>query len=729
MALCPAHDDHSPSLSIKEGENGHLLVHCFADCPTDQVCAVLGITPRELGPIEDGRSSPDPRKPKKSVRRIVATYDYTDEEETLLFQVVRFEPKYFCQRRPDGKGGWIYNLGDTRRVVYRLPRLINADKSETLFIAEGEKDTDRLLRLGVVATTNPGGAGKWRNEYTEAFRDRHVCLLPHNDLPGSRHAEAVANSLISEAASVRIVLLPNLLDKGDVSDWLDAGGTVEALKRLCESAPLYESTVPERKYDREIDERMIRRLALLPPLEYERERVSAAKSVSCRTVVLDKLVKNERLKLTHTSDGLQGHSLNLEEIDPWPESVNGSEVLHELAEVFSRYIALPGGAPDALALWCAHTHAFDEFVCSPRLNISSPDKQCGKTTLRDVVGMFVPRALETENLSVAVLFRITESHKPTLLADECDAWLRENEELRGLLNAGHRRGGKALRCEGEGNEVRAFSVFAPAVLCGIGSLPGTLHDRSIVIRLARAKPGEVCERFDSRRTQREKELASKLARFCTDNRTLFGTSDPELPAGVFNRLADNWRPLFAVAEIAGGEWPRRVASAFAQLSSRDDMDAQGLGVMLLTDIQKVFEDVQSDRLFSKELVARLCSMTDRTWPEAHRGRPITEAWLARRLRPFDIRSSDLRIGPNHAKGYERTDFAEAFDRYLFPLEHLGRDNVTVPINTVESAFFKRDNSDACHGRKSDESTENISLSRCHALNTTETDKSLVVGEI
>jgi len=122
-----------------------------------------------------------------------------------------------------------------------------------------------------------------------------------------------------------------------------------------------------------------------------------------------------------------------------------------------------------------HTHCFDVFQCTPRLNIGAPDKGCGKTTARDVVGLVVPRALPTENLSVAVLFRVIQKYKPVVLADECDSWLKDSEELRGLLNAGHRRGGQALRCEGENNDVRAFNVFSPAVLCGIGSLPGTLH--------------------------------------------------------------------------------------------------------------------------------------------------------------------------------------------------------------------------------------------------------------
>jgi hypothetical protein len=361
---------------------------------------------------------------------------------------------------------------------------------------------------------------------------------------------------------------------------------------------------------------------------------------------------------------LQGSAVLLPEIEMWPEVISGADTFSKIAETFARYVALPDGAADALALWTAHTHCFKVFPCSPRLNICSPEKRCGKTTLRDVVAELVPRPLPMENLTVAVLFRLVNAHAPTILADEYDAWLKDNEELRGLLNSGHRHGGQVFRCVGDGNEVRGFQVFAPAVLCGIGTLPGTLHDRSIVIRLERAKPGELHERFDSRRVDREKELCRKLARWCADNAAKLESCDPALPTGAFNRLADNWRPLFAVAEIAGGDWPQRAADAFGKLNSQDDADAQGLGVMLLADIQQVFNEASVERMFSKTLVETLCGMNDRQWPEAHRGKPITETWLARRLRAFGISSRTLRIGDNRAKGYELADFAETFNRYL-----------------------------------------------------------------
>jgi hypothetical protein len=371
-----------------------------------------------------------------------------------------------------------------------------------------------------------------------------------------------------------------------------------------------------------------------------------------------------QIKAAKSKPILQGSAVLLPEIELWPDAVNGADTLSKIAEAFARYVVLPDGAADALALWAAHAHSFTAFLCSPRLNIRSPEKRCGKTTLRDVLSIFVPRPLLTESFTVAVLFRLVDAHAPTILADEYDTWLNDNEELRGLLNSGHRLGGQAFRCVGDGNEVRGFKVFAPAVLCGIGGLPGTLHDRSILICLERAKPGELRERFDSRRVERETELCRKLARWCADNAAKLESREPMLPQNAFNRLADNWRPLFAVAEIAGGDWPQRAAVAFAKLNSQDD-DAQGLGVMLLADVRQAFEENRTEKMFSKTLVETLCAMSDRQWPEAHRGKPITETWLAHRLRAFGISSRTLRIGDNRAKGYELADFAETFERYLF----------------------------------------------------------------
>jgi putative DNA primase/helicase len=437
------------------------------------------------------------------------------------------------------------------------------------------------------------------------------------------------------------------------------------------------------------DETEIARLATLPPLEYERQREAAASRMGCRTSILDKLVESKRPRTAQAEAELQGRTLNLPDVEPWPDAVTGANVLTEVADTFARYVALPHGAAEALALWCAHTHCFDGFTCTPRLHVTSPDKGCGKSTLRDVLATFVPRPMPTENLSAAVLFRVTQRHRPTLLADECDRYLQDNDELLAMLNAGHRRGGQALRCEGDNHEVRAFNVFAPAVLCGIGALPGTLHDRSIVIRLQRAKPGELRERFDVRRTDREKGLCRKLARFVADYRARIEACEPSVP-GAFNRVADNWRPLFAVAQVAGGDWPERAADAFAKLTVTDDLDAQGVGTMLLVDIAAIFAAAGVDKLPSAKLAASLAEIEGRPWAEWGRSRkPISPNQLANQLRRFGVSPHAIRVGNETPRGYALADFQEPFDRFLpqtgFPecnsattLENIGDSRLSEP---------------------------------------------------
>jgi 5S rRNA maturation endonuclease (ribonuclease M5) len=230
-ALCPAHDDQKQSLHVSEGKDGRVLIHCHAGCSVNNICQALGIDLRDLFPqkpkVYAGGKSP-----------IVATYDYRAANGKLLFQVCRTADKRFFQRRPDGKGGWINGLGDVKPVLYRLPEVLQALKQgETIFIPEGEKDVDNLARLGLAATCNPMGAGKWRDHYSNWLKGANVVILPDNDEPGRKHAQQVAQSLYGKAASVKVLELPGLPAKGDVSDWLEAGHTKEELMRLAEETP------------------------------------------------------------------------------------------------------------------------------------------------------------------------------------------------------------------------------------------------------------------------------------------------------------------------------------------------------------------------------------------------------------------------------------------------------------------------------------------------------------
>jgi hypothetical protein len=224
-ARCPAHDDQVASLSVTEAADGKVLLHCHAGCDTGAVVEALALPWAALFPDRSDRSEPR------------AVYEYTDEDGALLFQVVRFPPKDFRQRRPDGNGGWVWKLGDVRRVLYRLPQVTNAaGAGNAVFVVEGERDAERLASLGLVATTNPGGAGKWRRVYSDHLRGAHVLILPDNDAPGRKHAQQVARALYGIAASVKVVSLPGLPEKGDVSAWLDAGhGARDLLERVKEA--------------------------------------------------------------------------------------------------------------------------------------------------------------------------------------------------------------------------------------------------------------------------------------------------------------------------------------------------------------------------------------------------------------------------------------------------------------------------------------------------------------
>lgn len=689
---------------------------------------------------------------------IVFPYYWPGEDNPREYRLRRDEPdleqgsdgsikeraKYLS---PPGKGNMLYFPPGVKPAWLE-------DASLPIVMTEGEKKTLALWRLGWHGIAGDksrflpiGVAGVWnwrgvigkiqdergaRRDYRGVIADfdrivwrgRIVYIIFDANVATNENVQAarreLAKELMRRGAIVRFVDLPVSEGINGVDDLLTVKGP-EYVLALIDSA----HEVADNNGSRAIkpaDEHELQRLAALPLLDYERTRKDAAQSLGCRPATLDKLVDSKREK--KSQGALQGSGLKLADVEPWPESVKGGDVLAEVSETFTRYMVLPPGAADVLALWCAYAHGFDAFVCSPRLNVSSPEKGCGKTTLLDVIAGLVPRPLPTENLTVAVLFRVIESHSPTLLADECDSWLTDNEELRGLLNAGHRRGGQVFRCEGESREVRAFNVFGPAVLCGIGSLPGTLQDRSIRIQLERAKPSEMRERFDSRHTEREQELCRKLARFTADNRMRLEACDPALPQDVFNRQADNWRPLFAIAAIAGGEWPERINAAYEKLRSKD-ADGEGLAIMLLADLRQVFSELETERLFSKALVSELTALTDRPWPEARKGHPITETWLARKLKPFGILSKSVRVETENAKGYELASFSEAFARYLPPVGVSSRHSVTSPENINESGFSKRHNDKTCDGMKMHETPINIGVCQCDALNPPD----LVIGEI
>jgi len=405
----------------------------------------------------------------------------------------------------------------------------------------------------------------------------------------------------------------------------------------------------------------IKRLAALPTHEYERCRKAEAKRLDMRASVLDKEVKSAR------STDSQENDLGLIDPDPWPEEVDGDDLLDRIVAGLCRHVVMPAHAAVAVALWVVHCYVFDIWHHTPRLGVSAPEKGCGKSTLLDVLAWLVPRALATANLSTATAFRAIDQFRPTLLIDEFDSFLRDNPELIGALNAGHAKGKRHLRCEGDENKIRAFNVFGPAALAGIGTLPPTLADRSVPIVLQKRKPDEYIQDFREDRADHLRELASQVARWTLDRRSDLTQFEPAMPSGIHNRMADNWRPLLAIADLAGGEWPERARAAALALSRGAGDEAESIRVQLLGDIQAVFEKLDDDRIASAKLAEHLHEMEDRRWPEYGRaGKPISVAQIARLLKPFSISPGTVRWGDETAKGYKLKTFQEAFLRYLPP---------------------------------------------------------------
>lgn len=237
-ALCPAHDDHKPSLSVTE-KAGKILLHCFAGCNYKAILDELGLEDKDLFLNSKGPTN----------KNILTTYNYFNAKGNLLFQVCKTSDKQFPQRRPT-KSGWGWGLGDTKRVLYNLPEVKKAvKKGHWIFIVEGEKDVDNLNQLGFTATCNPMGAGKWQDSYSETLEGANVIILPDNDDEGRRHALKVARSLEEKAILVKVLELPDLPESGDVSNWINDGRTEEELKRMVK-----EKTVEGKKWKPDIKE-------------------------------------------------------------------------------------------------------------------------------------------------------------------------------------------------------------------------------------------------------------------------------------------------------------------------------------------------------------------------------------------------------------------------------------------------------------------------------------------
>jgi hypothetical protein len=638
-----------------------------------------------------------PEKGSGKQREPEITYDYPDDDGNLKFQKVRnpagSTARFYC-RQPDGNGRWIKNLkGLDHKPLYRWPEIRKAMKEgREIAIVEGEKDADSLWALDMPATCNFDGAAdviknpktqpKWKAEYSEQLRGARLIVFNDNDPQGYAHADHICRASVNVAARVRRLDVaqywPDIPKGGDVSDWLAAGHTGEELAALIEQAPDYvppegakKETSPASGGGPDDTDAEIERLAKLTAVQYEQERKQAAEKLGVRASILDRLVKAKRAELgLDESDGKQGHAIAFPEVDRWPQPVDGAVLLDEVAEAIRKHVVLSEHARDAAALWVVHTYLLDRLMITPRLAVTSALKGCGKTTTLDVLAQLVFRPLLAANCSTSSIFRVVEGFRPCLMIDEADSFLPDNEELRGVLNSGHRRGGAVLRNVGDDHEPRQFSTYSAAAIALIGQLPGTLSDRSVTISLTRRKASEKVEPFRFDRAEHLTLLARKLIRWTKDNAEAIAGAEPEMPAGLYNRAADNWRGLCAIAQVAGGDWLARAHKAALE-GAGANVDEGSRLELLLADTRDVFDGlkVEPDRISSAHLIERLCEIVPRPWGEYGRsGKPISQNKLARLLKPLGIAAQVIRLGTETPRGYYRYQFEEAFERFLPPKE-------------------------------------------------------------
>jgi hypothetical protein len=553
------------------------------------------------------------------------------------------EPDY-----PDGK------------PLYRLHALAAQPEAPCWFV-EGENCANPLAKLGLLATT-AGSASSDEGADFAPLAGRTMTIWPDNDAAGIEHGKRVAAKLLELGCAVESIdaVALGLPEGGDCVDWLNAnpGATATDLAKLPRASA---QAIPLEAVDGK-DGAEIVRLARLPPIEYDRERQAAAERLGIRAATLDAEVRKQR---GDAPDDSAGEALIFPKRAQWPEKVDGAELLNELARTFCKFIVLPKHADDALALWIAFTYFADVASVAPILAAVSPEKRCGKTSLLGLLSRLAHRPLAASSISPAALFRAVEKWSPTLLIDEADAFLRDNEELRGILNSGHtRETAFVIRAVGVGDdfEPRRFSTWGPKAIALIGTLPDTLTDRSIVVELRRKHASERVEKL--RRAGDLEPIERRCLRFANDHREAIRAARPGIPEELHDRAGDNWEPLLAIADAAGGDWPVKARKAASVLSGLTP-DGDSVKVELLTDIRRLLTGRLLDcaSVGSGELVNLLTEDKTGRWAEFSRGKALTQRQLARLLRPFGITPGTVRLDTETAKGYSVEAFADAFARY------------------------------------------------------------------
>jgi hypothetical protein len=580
---------------------------------------------------------------------------------------------------------WKVDEKPTPNAIFDLPHRGGSDE---IVICDGVEDALTVWTFGRPKSRVIGLPGQWALRHLEFPAGTRILVVPDGDPPGSQGAlwlHGGVDHLLLSGCQVSIPLIPPVqTPKLDASEILRQTGVDGLLNWLDQATPAKLS-----------DDGELRRLAKLTLLDYARERVAAAKRLGISVKFIDQAVENMRKTIAAEEQAAKDDFLDIGETRPWDEAVDGAELLDDLARTIRSYVVMTPEQTWAVSLWILFTWCFAAAVVAPKLWIKSAEKRSGKSRLMELLYYLCRNPLGGSRMSPAAFYRLVEARDhPTLLLDEADTFIASSEDFRGLLDAGFddTEMAKVWICVGDDHVPTPFSVFTPTAIAGISRLKDTVADRCIRIELERKARGEQVARLRRRDTGPLADLARKCARWAADNVADLTQATPDIPEAIHDRAADGWDLLLAIADHSSEAWGGRARRA-ALLISGDGaypMEDESVGIQLLGDMRDILTaDKGLDRITSADLVERLNELEDRPWPEFVRGKPLTRTQLARLLRPFRISPGTIRITTTGidaksgrptgtAKGYKRSQFRLAFERYLPPLSERPDPDPTKP---------------------------------------------------
>ena len=438
----------------------------------------------------------------------------------------------------------------------------------------------------------------------------------------------------------------------EVDTFADACGRADAAK-----ADKWTSTPTP-----ELTNEVVINLAGLTPLQYAQQLAREAKKYKTPVKLLEKAVEAARVE-QEAERLLEPHW----EVTPAEDPVDAAKMFADIEARILHHVAMPKHLAYVVALWIGQSWIHEHATYSPILFVTSAERDSGKSTLMGVIGFMVRRSLLSVGISAAALYRSIERWHPTFVIDEADDAFVDNPDLRQVINSGWTRGQGVVRCDPDTNEPRKFSTFCPKAIAGRRTkAPDTIMSRAILIMQKRRTRDESIAHFSHVDDDGFIRLRSQLARWAADNGEMLGLAHPAMPDGFLNRTASNWQLIFAIADSLDEEAGGRARAAAQQIvGATDPISAGG---ELLREFKTMFDRSTLDYLISKAVVADLTADPEKRWAEWSRGKPITEKGVARLLHEYGITSKS--VGPKgaQAKGYRKSDFTDAWDRYLPPTE-------------------------------------------------------------